>query len=433
MRLDSLVLAGVAAVALSCSSSEFSLAGVDAEADTGQTTDAAGDSVPIGDSAPTVDEGVPGESGTVDANAPCSVLAPAATVIYVDARNAREPVGTADCPFKSIREALSYVAGQPSAKRTIKVAGGTATAPLVYNETAGLVVKAATSIVGDGAERVTVTGGGACLTAQCVFLMEGGSTIEGVTINGGARIGLAMIPVAFSAVTARRMVVTDSKGTGLSGVVVNGKGTVDLGPEFRSTRHTVAGLYVDEIFSVRVIAGGTIPNAFNENGGGIVLSRGFLNFEAGEVRGNAANGIAILSNVKSTISNLVAKDNGAAGVLVEGSASLKMRSSMLVKNRVGLVFRYGTNELDLGTATDFGKNIFGGPSASNNKAAICLPHARTEKSPAVGNKWLVCGPTFLPLATETCETLSGYQDIRYAPSVDGAGIPFDATGCDVGP
>jgi hypothetical protein len=403
---------------LGCSSSDFEVATPSTEDSgvetTSEDTAAADAVVPIEDAPPLSD-------------APCSSLG-AATTIYVDARTTRPSVGTAECPTKTIAEALAILARLPPAKRTVRIAGSTLT-PLVYNETSLLTVKPSTAIVGSGVSQVTVTGGGACGATTCVFVLEGGTSIEGITIRPGAAVGLALGPTAGTTTIAKNVTVSGGTLAASAAVYVNGAGTVEIGPELRAKDNAGVGLIIETILSARVNA------FFNDNGGGIVVKGGVVNIEGGTALRNKTTGVALLSNAKHTIMNFDVRDNLANGIFVDGNAHLKMRATTVVKNRVGLQFRFGSaNELDLGTSVDNGKNVFGGPSALNSKAAICLPVARALKAPAVGNKWFVCEPTRLPLAGgSTCEGLSTYQDVYYLPVNTGDPAPLDWSACDVGP
>lgn len=406
-----------------CSSSDFS--GPAAEQDAGSVDSAATSDAGL-DTGTTASDG-----GAVDAG--CPALGASPDTVYVDGRAAAGGNGTATCPAKTIREGLSIIAGLASARRTLKVAGGTSTAPLVYEETAALVVKAQTTVDGDGVERVEVKGGGACAVAAqgCVFNLEGGASVQGLTIRPGARVGLALTPGILTGATAKNLLVTGATSLTNHAVLLKGAGGVELGPGFRAVGNEGAGVYVEEIFSLKVAAGGSNPNQFNENAGGIVMMRGTLNFDSGEVSKNRAAGVSLVSTPKHSVSNLVARDNGGPGIFLEAGAGLVLRNSTIVKNRVGIVAKFGALvDIDLGNSLGAGNNVLAG-AEKNNKAAICFPTARNVKVNALGNKWSSCPPPAATLGGATCETLGAYQDIYYAPSVETA-PPIDTSGCTPG-
>lgn len=414
-----LVVALSLVLTAACSSSNFDV--VDS-VDSGGTDSASVDSG--------ADLGVPGGDTGADAGPPsCGVLGTNPDTVYVDARFTGESNGTAACPAKSIREGLGILAGLTSGKRTLRIAGGTASAPIAYEETAALVVKNGTAVVGDGVERVTVRGGGACGTSQCVFVLEGGTSIEGMTIEPGARIGLAMIPGVLTGVAAKNVLVTRATGATNHAVYVKGQGAVELGPSFRATKNEGAGVMAEDIFSVHVLP----SSQFNNNGGGIVMIKGQLNFDGGEVNSNAAAGITLTSTPKHSITGLTARDNGGPGIFVDVGAGLKLRGSTLVKNRLGLLVKFGvTLDIDLGTTLDNGKNVFGTSAEKNNRAAICFATVRSTKLPGVGNKWSACPIVTTP--SSGCDALSSYSEIYYAAPSAGPdpGAPIDWGTCEPG-
>lgn len=419
MRLASMCLLSAM---FGCSSSNFEVA-APADAAVETTGDASSPEDTTVDDAIVEDTKPPPMS-----DAPCSPLGSPLT-IFVDARATRASVGSAECPARTIAEGLAIAAGLAPAKRTIRIAGTTGT-PLIYNETAVLNVKPSTAIVGTGSSQVVVTGGGVCKTTTCLFVLEGATSIEGLTINAGGAVGLALGPAATTVSIARNLVVTGGTNAASVAIYVNGLGAVEIGPEVRAKDNAGVGLAIEAAVSAKVI-----NSTFNDNLGGIVVSGGPLTIEGASTLRNKNHGVSLLSNAKHTISNLDARDNVGNGVNVDTTASLTLRTSTLVKNRIGLVFRFGaTNQLDLGTFEANGGNLFGGKSALNSKAAICLPHARNAKAPAVGNKWFVCDPTRIPLlGGATCEGISTYQDVYFAPFEAGSGPPLDWSGCSEGP
>jgi len=372
---------------------------------------------------------------------PCTKLDPNPPTIFVDGRATRDSNGTADCPAKTIGEGLALVAGLPSGKRTIKVAG--APGGLTYDEKGALVVKFNTTIVGDDSAKVIVTGGGACGTsgAQCVFIMEGGSSLESVTIDSkGPRIGILATPGFLTTASLKSLLVTGSTGDKNMAVGMSGAGTLDINSDVRVTKNTGPGVYViSGRLNAKTPFAGT-PSHFDENLAGIVVDgTGSCDLENVTASKNVTHGVALIATTKDGANNigaLTANDNGANGVFVEVGASLKMRRSTLVRNRVGLQFRFGpTNTLDLGTAAflDKGGNTFGGKTVFNTKAGICLPFGRAGCSDAQGNMWSGCSPTNIALPGEACDGTGSYQDVWFNGTLSAGKPPLTFGDCTTGP
>ncbi len=420
---------------LACSSSSFEVAA------SSPTDDDAGEVGPSDDAGS--DTSAPSDTGGVVDAGPCAPLSGNPTTIFVDGRTKRASIGSAECPTRTIREALAIVGTLPTGDHTIRIAGGAPSAPVVYDEAGLVLVKTRTKLEGDGAARVVITGGGPCggaSTASCVVALEGNAAIEGVTIDAkGPKVGLAVTPAAFTASGLKDVTVTGSKGDTNPAVYVNGAGNVDL-VDVRVTDNQGPGVHAASVFRLKVSSTlGGPRSTFDRNLVGIHVDGGILELGGADARDNVTHGIAITSASAGThaLDDLNATGNGANGVLVEGGANLKLRRSKLVSNRVGLLFRFGLlNDLDLGTASDPGKNHFGGVSANNKYAGICLPVARATHASAHDNLWAACGPTSLPLSEgDTCNGLSGFQDVRYRPTgVGGAPKPpLDFGDCTAGP
>lgn len=363
------------------------------------------------------------------------ILAADPADLYVDARVSGESTGTGACPLKTIREALALVAKLPDRIHIIHVAGGTDTAPLIYNETDTLVVRPKTRVVGAGAARVRVTGGGMCAeTPGCVFFLQGDTVLEGVSVRGGSRVGLLLAPPAGALATARNVVISETRAGTLAGVFVNGAGSVNLGPAFQAVQNDGPGLYVGNVATLRVVAGGATPNAFNANANGMMVPKGTLNFESGEARDNKAAGLVLGMGGKHAVSKLVARGNVGPGILLETGAGLKLRGSTLVKNRFGVLVNVALSppEIDLGlTTADPGNNVFGGVTERNTIAGVCLTDATTTTRLAQGNNWSACGPLETPLGGSRCDTVSTYSDVYYVAV--GSVRPFDYGACKTGP
>lgn len=376
------------------------------------------------------------DSATDDVGADTCALSANPDTIYVDARASGGGTGAATCPVKSVREGLAIIAALPSGKRTLKIAGGSASAPLVYDESSQLVVKSQTSIVGDGAERVVLTGGGPCGLDKCVMLLEGGSSLEGVTVDAKIGNGLLLTPVAFTSVTVKNTTVTHSTGPMTAGLYVKGQGAVELGPGIRAVKNEGAGVGVEDIFSLRVMAADAAPNQFDDNSVGIVMSKGVLEFGGGSAQRNGKEGLYLAATPKHTVRNLVARENKGAGILLEPGAGLKLRGSTLVKNRVGVTVRFGlVADIDFGTAGDPGKNVFGGAGDKNDKAGICFAQSKSVRVNTQGDQWSACPPVVTGVSDSSgCESLPGYADIYFTAATSADPAPVDlGSSCTVGP
>ncbi len=427
----------LAAALLGCSSSEFAVAGEGTETDTGTAATDTGSVAVDSDSPPLVDSGSP-----ADANAdvaPCAPLPMNPPTVYVDKRTTKAAKGTSECPFATIKEAVAFVASLPSGsgKHTIRVAGGAAGAPLVYDEPM-LVLKWQMSLVGDGQDRVTITGGGTCGDGQCMVVMEGGSTLEGVKLDakGLAKVPLALGPTALTGVTVKATGVVGTKDEKSPAIYVDGVGAAELGPDMRVTDNGGPGVLVKNIFSLKING----ANLFNRNLVGIYMQGGRLDLSgATEASKNRTIGVALLAPEKTAhvLDGLIAVENASTGVYVDGGASLKLRRARITRNDIGLMFRFvGTNELDLGTLLDPGNNVFVGPAEPNKRAGICLPAMRAATTaPARGNFFSACPPTSASMLEDVkaCDTLpSAYKDIYYAAAAAGGETPpLDLTNCGV--
>ena len=387
------------------------------------------------DTGTTLEASPPPEAG------PCAEIAANPPTVYVDKRSTRASKGTSDCPFATIREAVTFVAALPSTsgKHTIRVAGGTAGAPLVYDEPM-LVLKPNTTLIGDGPGRVVIIGGGTCNMAVCMVVMEGNTALEGVTIDakGGQKIPLAMGPGILTGASAKSITVTGTKDDKTPGIYVNGGGAAELGPDVKVIDNGGHGILVQTIYSLKLTGAPGSPNQINRNLYGVQLLAGRLEINgATEVSKNARHGVILVMNDKTThvLDGLQAVDNGGTGLFVDGGAGLRLRHSKLVRNDLGLSFRFAIgNELDLGTGFSPGDNFIGGLTEKNKRAGICLPSSRVTNSPARGNGFSACPPTASPMpeSEKACESLSGdYRDIYFGVGTISptSGVPLELDGC----
>jgi hypothetical protein len=420
----------VLAALLGCSSSNFEVA---ASPDTAVAADtgapAADSDSPLSDSHDAVEASPP------DTSAPCTELVANPPTVYVDKRSTRQAKGTSDCPFKSIKDGLAFVAALPSGsgKHTVQVVGGIAGAPLVYDEPM-LVIKPQTELRGDGADRVVITGGSACGAegAVCMVVMEGNTALEGFTIDAK---GANKTPLAIGAGVLQWVFVksTTLRGAGekASGMFTDGYGILELGPELKVIDNVGGGITVKSTGSMKLNGLNQIKN----NAIGIYMLAGQLDVVGPtEISANKSVGLALAaSDKRHSLDGAIVADNASYGVYVDGG-SMKIRRSKIIRNDIGLLFRYGaSNDLDLGTLVSPGDNTFGGKLELNKRAAICLPMYRATTSPARGNTFNVCPP--IPVAItegeKVCDALPAmYNDVYYGVGMTTASNPpLDITGC----
>lgn len=432
--------------ALGCSSANFDVVASSADADVETTASPPDDTAsPAVDVASDPDAPSLPEVASEDAPKPVSDTAvdppdvgcartANPTTIFVDPRNGGESSGSAACPLPTLAAALSLVATLPAGTHEVRLAAGTASAPMIYDLPEAAIVRNGTRLVGADPTTIVLKGGGTCgsFAQPCVMAMEGNTSLEGVTLEAAARVGLAIAPLAGTTAVVKNVVVQNGKTASAPGVLVAGGGSVDLGPDFKTLRHAGTGLLVQEVGTLRVLPAG---NAFDDCASGIVVQKGVLSFGGGEVLRSAWAGITLSSAVKHTVQSLVARDNIGPAILVDTGAGLKLRGSTIVKNRVGVLIRFGTTvDIDLGTTSDPGKNVLGGATEKNNRAAICFPSARNVKLPASGNRWPACAPGVNLVGGLTCDTLTYYTDVFYTPLfTSDPGAPLDPGACDIGP
>jgi len=431
------------AMLVGCTSDEFELS--EPPPDTGSTLDDTG-TISADTGVEPGDTGVPEDTGNVavdappETMAPCTELAMNPPIVYVDKRSARTAKGTADCPFLSIKDALAFVNGLPSGsgRHQIRVAGGAVGSPVVYDEPM-LVLKWQTTLTGDGIGRVVITGGGTCGEGTCMMLMEGGSTLEGVSLDAKlvAKVPIAMGPAWLTTALVKSTEITGTKDDKSPAIYVEGAGAAEIGPDVRIHDNGGHGVLVKTgVLKIASVAGS--PVQLHRNLVGVQMVGGRLDMSGPtEVVKNKLHGVVIVNNERyNAIDGLIATENVGTAVYVDGGASLKLRRSKLLSNDTGLFFRFaGTNELDLGTALDPGGNTFSMTSVTNKRMAICLPAARTTSSAARGNGFASCPPTAAAMteAMNACELVpsGSYKDIYFASATTDATPPFDLAGCAV--
>jgi hypothetical protein len=334
------------------------------------------------------------------------------------------------CAFKTIAHALAVV-GHPSTATTIVVLGndsGEKTFPLTIP--ANVVLKGDTSSV-----TVTVPG-----TASKGFVLGGASSgIESLVVSGTAGTGINAGTGSVSTTYLKNVTVTGF-ATG-EGVLVSGGSVLTLDEGVVLTKN-LDGLHVTDT-SAADCANTTqsSPDAFSGNSqyGVLVDTHGALSFTgsagtlgAGSIvaTGNGAAGIAIVpsanapSNPASLLSGVVAWNNRGlgtgAGLLLEGGAHVKVRSSYFGANGVAVdvtanASNSGSNDtsgMDLGTSGDNGLNTIQNPGSTatdagvsaQNGTGICVQFTpnTSQNLEAIGNIWAnSTGSTSLDCTTST--------------------------------
>lgn len=394
----------------------------------GGSSDGGIDTNPILDASP---DAIPIEAGT-DAISPCSVLAAAAPDLYVDATSKKPSNGTSDCPFHTIREAteLSWIL---LSTRTIHVVGGTSASVVAYNETGVVVVRNNIALVGPGVA-ARITGGGSCPvgSGNCIVEIEPGGAVDGFAVlpptgfSGNAIVlnnGIVVAPAKI-----KNVQITGAPA-GQGALVV--KGASDIGPGMNLSTNGANGINVIGSGNVHIIGSSSGDNLFNTNANnGISIDVGAtatLTIDAATTSGNSANGVRIANGSKHVISKLIANGNVNQGVVVYSGGSLAMHGSTLTGNKMGLVFiQSSSSTLDIGTSPDAGNNVFGGATAKNTLAGVCVSilHGMTFN----GDSFTNCTP--VSIFNAPCDGLTTYNDVVYSSST---GATASVSACAVGP
>lgn len=432
----------VLVAAIGCSSGSFEVAspiadvgGVDAAID-GGATDVGADEVGV------IDGGLSdvggSEAGAGDAGNGCKPVAVNGD-LYVDSNTVvKTPNGSEGCPFPSIVQAVD-VAADSTGARVIHVQGGSSAAARLYAEPALIKLRAGLTLVADtGPSSVRITGKGSCTAATqtfpCVMQMEPGSTLDGFVVDAaGPRDAIVA-----TAGGADSVVIKNSGVTGASAELTIGLrayGSLVLGPGFQAQNNARDGVHTFGAGTIRVVAGGK-ANLFSKNGGsGLNLEGGVLVLTNAVASDNGVYGVRIASSTAGThtLDGLEARNNVDAGVYVESAASIKMRSSALTGNKIGLLGRNGAaNFIDLGSPASLGNNVFGGKTAKNTVAGICFANVRDGGGSADGNSWATCPPS-VSVVSIPC-TFTGatpYAD-AYVHGLTGGATPSAPAGCKVG-
>ncbi|MBI2392578.1 MAG: right-handed parallel beta-helix repeat-containing protein [Deltaproteobacteria bacterium] len=384
-------------------------------------------------------DAMPGDDG-VDAG--CGALSAGATEVFVDKSSTKPSVGTAACPFKTIKEAtdLEAVSG-----RTVRVKGGGG-ALVTYEETGALKVKGGVTLRGDGTAATKIVASGTCAEGNCAVEVASGGTLDGFTITGSGH-GVVTLDGGTDA-TVKNVLVTGAQ----DGILVLGPAA--LAGNVQANKNTKSGLHVKGSKAAKVTGSG---NQFNENetNGIEVEGSARLDFAGGTASTNKGHGVHLRSTTaasttgRHSITGLTASSNGrnaagtviatSDGIVLESTGSLTLRTSKLLTNtHHGLVAFIGGNTLDLAS----GGNTFGvgSPTATRNvHAGVCLENTGASGSiPASGNSWSVCpllgGPAQTGISG-SCTAYTSQVDIAYKKAAGGGNDPLDfgtLASCTVG-
>ncbi|MBL8623238.1 MAG: right-handed parallel beta-helix repeat-containing protein [Myxococcales bacterium] len=395
---------------------------VDASAPDAGQVDASVDAPPL--------DAPPLDALTPDASACGST---SATDVYVDRAASGPSLGTALCPYHTIREATTLPAPAVGGARTIHVAGASPAAS--YVEAGLVVVGARVTLVGSGEAQVTISGGGTCAyyAGPCTLSVQDGGAVQGVTVTsatghaievGGSGIG------ALAHVTA-----TDAAQVGF---LIRGAATLDS-----VTAHRPQGNGLDARNAAVTIQASTFE--YSQGGWGVRIDQGAtLTLTGGSITGNALGGVQLQNGsqfvvLAHAITGAQVLQNLGYGVQVASNASLRLRGTTLLSNEAGVVLAVGaSNQLDLGTAAAPGGNVLAGasPGQSNVRAGLCLEQSGATATQAIeGDSWRSCPPTTRKITTSfTCHATGAYADLVYLPAVATSGSPFlSPAACTVGP
>lgn len=354
----------------------------------------------------------------------CGVLDPSNVV--VDKASAENSVGTANCPFHTIAEALALSA--PTSARKVTVRAGTYTEPLL------LSIPALVTLEGEGA--VTIGGsGGACLVAiapSCTVSLAGGATLRKVTVTSATGNAIE-VRSGTGAAHIEQVVATTAKTNGIAvraDVVIDQSAVLDNDADGLDARTATVTVTASE---------------FRLNSGhGLDIDQGAtLALSNTKIHNNQGRGVLLHNGTQftvlaHTITNADIQQNLFAGIDVASNASLTLRGTTMYQNEFGVLFMTGsTNKLDIGTAAQAGNNIFAGVTAVNKnvRAGVCMENTGQAATQVVeGNTWRVCPPPQRKITGPFCVSNNTYSDIAYVPAVSTSGSPaLVPASCTVGP
>jgi len=360
-------------------------------------------------------------TGCLDLDSPACAGLPADGVIYVHGGTGSDDTGTGQCPkpYKTITKALA-VANTSTAK-VVHVRGEAN--PLVYGTaTTGerfplVIEKNGLTLEGDGENTVIVRGGGSCApideTENCALAIVGADvTIRGLQVENiaghGIRSESSVIKIentiATNCATAGMLLKSDAAW--LTRVTATNNGfdglriylpigepyTLNLDQcTFASNGHR--GLYAQNdgkiTSSATTYANNTWSGAAFED---------LVNFTSENDTFESNNeGVAALSNaagVDIILQKALVQLNRGAGVKITQCNSFKMRDSKLLDNTdAGISIAAPGETIDLGSATEPGKNTLQSPS-NLNASGICF--TGTGLLSARGNYFAHCPPLSNP-------------------------------------
>lgn len=347
----------------------------------------------------------------------CAPLPSNAALVYVDKTSSRPSVGTSDCPFHTIGEASRLPAIDGA--RTIQIRGGVPA--VTYQEAAAVEVKANVTLLGDGVDKVKISGGGACGTTTCAVLVRGGGVADQFTVTATTQVGVVLDGTSGLA-SAKHVTVA---GATTAGVVVHG--VAQIGPGFQALSNSGHGVMAaDDTTSLTVVRppNAQTANRIADNGGdGMRMIGGALEFQAGHVVNNGGDGIYV--DVEKAqphrVFSCVAQGNGRAGVFVGGQASAQIVNSLFTGNKVGVAFVKGMqNTLGLSC------NSFVQNTATNLRSGLCIQNSGANSSqPAAGNVWNGNCSALMQREVNDCFGAGAYDNITFVPAVGGGPTPVN--------
>ncbi len=360
-----------------------------------------------------------------DAPAGCGTLATDPSDVFVDHAATGDSVGTASCPFHTIRDAIVLAA--PAAPRTIHVAAGD------YTETAIVAIRPLETLAGAGEAAVMIDGGGTCaITATaCTVTVAGGGALRGATITNTTGDAV-VVTGGTGAATIDHVSAANAKRFGFAI-----RGAVQL------DHVTASGNGLDGLNAKMATVTITSSDFKNNSENGLDIDQGAtLAYTGGLLNGNQGDAIFLHNGSSFTalahqLAGLSIVQNLGFGIFCASNASCRIRNTTMFGNEVGVVFDVGTaNALDVGTAASPGGNLFAGPQVTdrNVRAGLCFEQSGATQTQLVeGDTWRACPPPAKKIGP-FCRSNNVYSDIAFVPAVATSGSPVIApTACSVSP
>ena len=390
---------------------------------------------------PGVDATITGDGG-VDAELDADIDAPPDAAvgcgvidlaeIVVDKTSTAASVGTSNCPFHTIGEALALPA--PTAARRIRVRGGVPA--VVYAEPILLAVPALVTLEGEANDRVILGGAGAAcavtVAPSCTVSLAGGGVLRAVTVTNTTGNAVE-VRSGTGAARIEQVIASNAKQNGFA---VRADVTLD---QSAALDNMADGL------DARTAVVTVTSSEFRLNDGhGLDIDQGAtLVLTGGKIHNNQGRGVLLHNGTQFTvlahaITNADIQQNLFAGIDVSSNATLTLRGTTMYQNEFGVLFLVGTsNKLDIGTSSQAGNNVFAGVTAVNKnvRAGVCMEQTGATATQIVeGNTWRACPPPQRKITGPFCVSNNTYSDIAFVPAVSTSGAPALApASCTVGP